>query len=262
VARELERRWDEAIRADEQLHADYVLFQRNCPTRLSPEERNQILALANDVPALWRAASTTAEDRQRIARLLLEQVAVTVEGNTDRIDVELRWIGGFISRHTLSRSVQTYRQLSNYKELVARIDGLRAAGKTLPEIAATLNSEGFHPPKRSPRFTSAILSGFLRNRGVRTGPLPRSVTSETHLAPDEWWLSDLAAELSMPIATLHRWQRVGWISSRKVTAAGGRWAVFADANELCRLRHLRNAPRGWPKPFPTELTTPKPKADK
>ena len=50
------------------------------------------------------------------------------------------------------RPVQTYEQLSNYDELVARIEALRAERKTLSEIAATLNAEGFHPPKRSPRI--------------------------------------------------------------------------------------------------------------
>jgi DNA invertase Pin-like site-specific DNA recombinase len=259
VARELERRWDEALRADEQLQADYARFQRDCPTQLSPHERAQILALSEDLPALWRAATTTPEERQTVARLLLEQVIVTVEGNTDRVDLELRWAGGFVSRHALSRPVQTYEQLSNYDELVARVDGLRTRRKTLSEIAASLNAEGFHPPKRSPRFTPGILSRFLRERGVRTGSLPRSVTDEQHLRANEWWLADLAAELSMPIATLHRWQRVGWVASRKVTEAGGRWAIYADADELLRLRRLRHAPRGWPQPYPTDLITPKPK---
>ena len=111
------------------------------------------------------------------------------------------------------------------------------------------------------RFTKEILSRFLRERGVRTGPLPRSVTDEQHLRANEWWLADLAAELSMPIATLHRWQRVGWVTSRKVTAAGGRWAIYADADELLRLCCLRDSPRGWPQPYPTELITPKPKTE-
>jgi hypothetical protein len=186
---------------------------------------------------------------------------VTVEGNTDRVDVELRWAGGFVSRHTLSRPVQTYEQLSNYDELVARVDALRAERKTLPEITATLNAEGFHPPKRSLRFTPAIWSRLLRERGVRTGSLPRSVTDEHHLRANEWWLADLAAELAMPIATLHRWQRVGWVSSRKITVAGGRWAIEADADELLRLRRLRDVPRGWPQPYPTELTTPQPNTE-
>lgn len=259
VARELERRWDAALRAEEELAAEYTRFQRDCPTQLSPEERQQVLALAHDLPALWHADSTTPQDRQTIARLLLEQVTVTVEGHSDRVEVELRWAGGFLSRHTLSRPVQTYEQLSRYDELVARIETLRTERQTLTQIAATLNAEGFQPPKRAHSFTAAILSRFLRERRIRTGPLPRSVTDGQHLQPNEWWLADLAAALSMPIATLHRWQRVGWVASRKVAAAGGRWAIYADADELLRLRQLRRAPRSWPLPYPTELTTPKPK---
>ena len=83
------------------------------------------------------------------------------------------------------------------------------------------------------------------------------MTDEQHLESDEWWLADLAAQLKMPIATMHRWQRVGWVRSRKVTAAGGRWGIYADTAELVRLRRLRDSPRGWPQPYPDELITPK-----
>lgn len=257
VARELERRWDAALRANEQLQGEYDRFTRDCPTRLSLQDREQILALAKDLPVLWHAESTTPQDRQMIARLLLEQVTVSIEGNTDRVDLELRWAGGFASRHTLSRPVQTYQQMSNYDEFIARVDALRAEHKTLSEIATTLNSEGFAPPKRAPHFTAGILSRFLRERSARTGALPRSATDEQHLKANEWWLSELAARLAMPIATLHRWQRVGWVSSRKVPTARGRWAIYADDDELLRLRRLRDSPRGWPEAYPIELITPK-----
>jgi DNA invertase Pin-like site-specific DNA recombinase len=257
VARELERRWEQALRADEQLQPEYARFQRDCPRPLAAQEREQILALSQDLPALWHAATTTPEDRQTVARLLLERVTVAVEGNTDRVEVELCWAGGFISRHTLYRPVQTYEQLSAHKELVARIDALRTERKTLSEIAETLNREGFHPPKRSLIFTKGILSVFLRERGIHTGSRPKSMMDERHLEADEWWLADLAAKLSMPIATLHRWQRVGWVTSHKVPAAGGRWAIYANADELLRLRRLRDTPRGWPEAYPTELITPK-----
>jgi DNA invertase Pin-like site-specific DNA recombinase len=256
VARELERRWDEVLRTDEQLQAEYARFVHDSPTQLSIHEREQIRALAADVPRLWHAPSTTPQDRQAIARLLLEQVTVTVEGTTDQVDVALRWAGGFVSQHTMCRPVQTYKQLSNYEALVARIDALRSERKTLSEIATILNTEGFHPPKRARHFTEAMVSRFLRDRGIRSGALPRCVTAYKHLKRDEWWLTDLAAELAMPIATLHRWQRVGWVASRKVIAAGGRWAIYADPDELARLRRLRDSPRGWPRPYPTELTVP------
>jgi DNA-binding transcriptional MerR regulator len=194
--------------------------------------------------------------------LLLEQVTVTVEGNTDRVEIELRWAGGFTSRHTLTRPVQTYQQLSNYDELVARIESLQAERKTLAQIAAALNAEGFHPPKRVPRFNQGILSRFLREQSVRTGTRLREERDEQHLKKDEWWLADLAAKLAMPIATLHRWQRVGWVRSRKVIAMRGRWAIYADADEMHRLQRLRDSPRGWPQPYPTELITPKQEDDK
>ena len=44
--------------------------------------------------------------------VLLEQVQVNVEGNSERVEVELRWAGGFVSRHALRRPVTTYEQLS------------------------------------------------------------------------------------------------------------------------------------------------------
>jgi len=66
--------------------------------------------------------------------------------------------------------------------------------------------------------------------------------------------------LGIPIATLHKWQRLGWIHSRKVDVAGGRWAVWADAEEIARFRRIRRYQHTWPEPrYPAELTTPKPR---
>jgi hypothetical protein len=260
VARELEHRWEETLRAQEQLQADDTRFQHHCPVRLSDVEREQIRALAEDLPTLWRAASTTPEDRQAIARLLLDRVVVSIEGDTNRVDVELYWAGGFTSRHVLKRPVSTYRQLANYSQFVERLEALRGEGRTLREIADTLNSEGFLPPKRAPQFTSSILSRFLREQGQARSPRPRTSPEPAVLQTDEWWLADLARELQMPTATLHRWQRVGWVTAHKVPQAGGRWVIYADDAELSRLRQLRIQPRGWPdEPIPKRLTTPKPR---
>ena len=65
----------------------------------------------------------------------------------------------------------------------------------------------------------------------------------------------------MPLATLHTWQRLGWVHSRKVTVASGRWALWADADALARLRQLRASQRTWPEPrSPQALTTPQRRA--
>jgi DNA invertase Pin-like site-specific DNA recombinase len=262
VARELERRWEEALKERRRLEEEYARFDREQPRGLSAGERERIRALARDLPALWRAATTTAADRQRIIRLVVEEVVVTVRGESEWVDVTIHWAGGFRSGHELVRPVQRYRQMADFEGLLNRIDELRAAGRTLAEVAEQLNRQGFHPPKRSASFTSGILAGLLARRG-RTGPRPRSVGEPGILGEHEWLLTDLARELAMPQATLHRWVRVGWVHARKLPTPGGHWVIWADADELDRMGRIRTCPRGWSdEDVFSQLTKPKARNDR
>jgi DNA invertase Pin-like site-specific DNA recombinase len=257
VARELERRWEEALKEQRRLEEESARFGRDQPRGLSPTERAQIRALAHDLPALWQAATTTAADRQRIVRLLVQEVVVTVRGESEWVDVTISWAGGFRSDHQLVRPVQRYRQMVSFAGLLDRIDELRAAGRSLTAVAEQLNREGFHPPKRSARFTGGIVGRLLAHRG-RTGPRPRVVEQPGVLGGHEWLLADLARELAMPQATLHRWIGVGWVQARKLSTPGGHWVIWADADELDRMRRIRTCPRGWSdEPMLAQLTKPK-----
>ena len=260
VGRELERRWEGALKEQRRLEEEYVRFSSNQPQGLSAGEREQIRALARDLPALWHAPATTAADRQRIVRLLVEEVVVTVRGDSERVDVTIRWAGGFSSGHELVRPVQRYQQMADYEKIMHRIDELRKAGRTLAEVAEQLNREGFHPPKRSATFKGGILAGLLAKRG-RSGPRPRVVAQRGLLGEHEWLLTDLARKLAMPPATLHRWIRVGWVDARKLPCPGGPWAIWADADEIDRMTRLRMCPRGWSdEPVLAQLIKPKARA--
>src|SRR5215470_4511429 len=152
VGRELERRWEEALKDQRRLEEEYARFARDQPRGLSDFEREQIRALARDLPALWQTPATTSADRQRIVRLLVEEVMVTVRGESEWAAVTIRWAGGFTSQHEVERPVQRYQQMAGYGKLLGRIDELRQAGRTLAEVAEQLNREGFHPPKRTATF--------------------------------------------------------------------------------------------------------------
>jgi hypothetical protein len=257
VARELERRWEAALKERRHLEEEYARFSRSQPEGLSASEREQIRAWAQALPTLWQAPTTTPADRQRVVRLLIDEVVVTVRGESEWVDVTICWGGGLESRHALVRPVQRYRQMADYGSLVDRIDELRRAGRTLAGVAEQLNREGFHPPKRSARFTSAILAGLLVKRG-RSGPRPRVVAEPGVLGEHEWLLTDLAQELEMPLATLHRWIRVGWVRARKLPTPGGHWVIWGDADELDRMSRLRSCPRGWAyKDMLSQLTKPR-----
>jgi hypothetical protein len=257
VARELERRWEEALQEQRRLEEEHARFCRSQPQGISAAEREQIHSLAQDLPGLWQAAATSAADRQRIVRLLVEEVAVTVRGESEYVDAMIRWAGGCTTRHEVVRPVQRYEQLAGYAQILKRIDELRQEGGTLAEVAARLNAEGFRPPKRSPIFTAAILQQLLWGRG-RPGPHRQAPADHNLLDKNEWLLSALAQKLGMSPITLHRWVRVGWVHARKLATSRGHWAIWADADELERLAQLRTCPRGWSdEPIYTKLTQPK-----
>jgi hypothetical protein len=262
VARELERRWEEALKEQRRLEEEYDKYCRSQPVALTLAEQEQIRALARDIPELWHADTTTPADRQRLVRLLIEQIQVTVQGATDQVEVAIRWAGGFASQHRLVRSVQSYEQLADYARLRARIDELRAQGHSMEAVAQSLNEEGFHPPKRAKQFTKGMLAIFLAKEG-RSGPLPRALSATGMLQQGEWLLADLARELSMPSATLHSWRKLAWVHARKLPVPGGHWALWADRQELKRLTRLRQYQRRRrDQPIPAELTTPKARKQK
>jgi hypothetical protein len=224
---------------------------------LSAAEREQIRSLAQAIPALWQAMTTTPADRQRLVRFLIVRIELLVHGATDQVEVTIHWAGGFVSQHSLVRAVQRYDQLADYARLRARIEELRAQGQTMAHVAQCLNQEGFHPPKRARRFTMNMVAGFLAKAG-RSGPRPQALSAKGMLHRGEWLLTDLARALHMPSATLHRWRKVGWVQARKLAVPGGHWAIRAAGSELKRLARLRRYQRTRRDlPIPVDLTTPK-----
>jgi DNA invertase Pin-like site-specific DNA recombinase len=238
VARELERRWDEALQEHRRLQQEYEQFCVERPAQLSAAQREQIRRLAQDIPQLWSAASTTAADRQRVVRLLIEQIVVEVQGQSEQVQVAITWSGGVVSEHALVRTVRRYEQLTAYPRLCARIEQLRAEGQSMEAVAAALNAEGFRPPKCVERFTGGMVAGFLARKYAQAGE-GRGRRVAKALKPGEWLLGDLARHLGMPQATLHHWRKAGWVRARKLPVAGGLWAVAATGAERRRLSRLR-----------------------
>ena len=244
VARTLERQWEEALASEEQLKADHRRFLASQPVTLSASEREAIRRLASDLPALWHAETTTAADRQAIIRQLVERVVVTVQGESEHVDLEVHWIGGHRTQTRRRRPVARLDQLSYYPALLARAAALHQQGLSRGAIAEGLNAEGWRPAKRRQTFTADMVRSLLVRQGLSSSKArPRSVTREA----DEWTLPELAYTLKMPHPTLYAWLRKGHLQARH-DQCSGQWVIRADASELQRLRALRQAPRIWKRP--------------
>ena len=242
VVRQLEKDWEAALAERQRLGEEYDRFAAARPRTLTAAEREQIRALAADLPAVWDAPTTTDADRKQLIRHLVEQVRVTVAGTSEKVDVEIVWAGGHRTRAQITRPVACLTQLSYYPQLAARARELAGSGCTIAQIAERLNAEGFRPPKRSPAFTPNAVSDLLRALGIQRSRIPAR-RNRPALARHEWWLRDLAADLGMPEVTLDHWVRRGWATGYLHPQARLR-VIRADPAEAERLRALHHVPRG------------------
>jgi hypothetical protein len=245
VARTLEQDWETALAEQTRLEVEYERFRGAPAAAPSAAELAAIQALAQDVPVLGQAETTTREERQTIVRLLLERVLVTVIDGSKQVHVECHWQGGQRTVHTLTRPVARRKALSTYADLVARASALHRDGQDCVAIAATLNQEGWRPAKRCTTFNAAMVRHRLLDAGViRPRYHRRKPQIDRH--PDEWTIRELAAGIGMPEPTLYTWVQRGRLRSRLVrTGPGMTKLVYADSKTIAALRAARAIPAPW-----------------
>lgn len=261
VARTLEQNWEAALREQQQLTREYEDFRRTQPLTLTEAQREWIRHLAQDIPALWAAPTTTPQDRQQIVRMLIERIELNIEGDSERTEVTITWAGGFTSQDRLRRVVCSYSQRYDLEPLITRVVQLRQSGLSLKQVAAQFNEQGIVSLRGSP-FTTTILSRLLVRRGLYL-PYGRKRPDSVALAEHEWWLPDMADELHMPRTSLTHWYNRGWVRGRKLPGLRGRLIIWANEAEVNRLKQLRDTRRRWSdSPYPQDLTTPQSPSDR
>jgi DNA invertase Pin-like site-specific DNA recombinase len=233
VARTLESGWEKALTSEREVQEEYDRFLQQTPRSLSDTDRAKIGALTKDITALWHAPRTTFADRKEIVRCLVDGVIVHVHPNSERVDVTIRWHGGFTSQHEITRAVRTYQQLRDYDRLMDRMVQLYREGHNCSKIAAVLRQEGFKPLRKDSLFPD-VIKKLLVDRGVWVKPDHTEASKD-----DEWLVSALARRLQIAPYRVHNWIRRGWVHSRP--APGGCCLlVWADLRELKRLEKLKN----------------------
>jgi DNA invertase Pin-like site-specific DNA recombinase len=161
-ARELERRWNDALATVRALEEELETLLRQRPAALSVEERQRLLQMGADLEAAWRHPAATAVTRKRIARVVLREVIASVEG--DQIHLLLHWQGGDHTRLTVRKNRRGQTRWSCEPETVELI---RVCARLMPDkaIAGMLNRVG----KRTGRlngWTQSRVRGFRNEHGI------------------------------------------------------------------------------------------------
>jgi len=235
VARGLEAEWESSLRELKAAEAELARREHTRPLVLTREQRDSLLALGNDINAVWSAPTTTDRDRKELLRTLLEEVVMTVEREKSNAHLTLRWRGGLLSDLDvpLPRShPATIRTAEDTVELLRRL----AAHYPDTVIAGILNRQG--------RTTVTGLS-FTANRvgSLRTSwKIPCFEPAEHTPDGDCMTIERTAHALGVAPSTLHRWLNDGFIAGEQVTP-GAPWRIRLT-DEL-RSRFVENVPDGY-----------------
>ena len=202
VARSLETRWEHKLR--ELADAETELAEQTKP---APEpSREQLEALARDVPALWAADSTSEKDRKRLLRALVADVTITSQPEGRDVSVGIRWRTGAAEQHTIKRPPSVNDTTRTPPATIVLITRL-APQHTNTEIAAELNATGIQTGKGLP-FTDHAVRHIRRAHNIPTTPPPHD---------DRLTVNEIAERLGVSPGVIY-----DWISHNKLEASRDR----------------------------------------
>ncbi len=142
VADTLESDWNLKLRALAAAQEDYQRQRAADRLTIDEQERERILALATDFPAVWRDPKTPQRERKRMLALLIEDVTLIKQRE---ITAAVRFRGGATTTLTLPRPLTAQQ--------------LRATHENVRQHLDLLMNE----------YTDAQVARILNERGMRTG---------------------------------------------------------------------------------------------
>lgn len=127
VVDELERRWNAGLKHVHELEQKLEQhLQRN--RQIAPASRENFVALAEDLEALWSRSDTDAQLKKRIVRTLLREVVVDVDAAASEVILLIHWKGGV---HTELRLPRRRRGQHSYQSPPELIEAGARAGQDL-----------------------------------------------------------------------------------------------------------------------------------
>jgi len=201
VARTLETRWEQKLKDLAEAEAELAEH-----TKPAPEpSREQIEALARDVPKLWTADSTTDRDRKRLVRALIADVTLASQADSRELRVGIRWRSGASEEHTLQRPLKpadARRTPSRALELTKQL----AADHTNAQIAEQLNNAGIRTGTGG-QFTHKTVQ-WLRWRH-------KIPYRQTWAHDGELTVNQLAEQLGVSAGTVYDWIKTGKLTAHR-----------------------------------------------
>jgi DNA invertase Pin-like site-specific DNA recombinase len=238
VARTLEHEWNEKLREVDELERSHQEARQHAKLEISASDHARILALAKDLPRVWRAETTTHLERKNLLRMLVQQVTlspVDVPQRTTRIQV--LWRTGAVTDFTIPRPAHT-KTCTTTEDALVLIRALDDEHRTNAAIAAELNARGFHNVRNGPWNAGAVQAA----RKIH-GPPSRARSLQLR-RPDQrrdglYSIHGVAAHLAVTETTVRHWIKQGWLRPTVGYRRGVASWFKLDAATVRRLRTIK-----------------------
>jgi transposase-like protein len=222
VARTLENRWEQKLR--ELKDAEAELAEHVVPS--SEPSREQLEALARDLPALWAAHSTAHRDRKRLLRALIADVTLTSTPQGRELSVGIRWRSGASEQHTIERPNTRQEVIRTPSEAIELTRQL-AADHTNAQIAEQLNAAGLRAGTGGP-FAAKHVQWIRWRHKI---PYPASYAADGELT-----VSQIAERLGISDGTIYAWISTGKLATHRGPANRLHIPFPPEVEQQCRQR--------------------------
>jgi len=234
VARTLEHLWEQKLREREKIEQEYQAWLHQNRLSLTSSDRQEILALGEDLPKLWHAPTTTSADRKQFLRLVVTSVILDQSRAPGRVWFQINWQTGAVSEHWLTRRVESYDEHADLAVLGERLRELSAAQKTDDEIAAALNAEGLRTAHRG-AFTSETIWLLRKKWGIPTLHLKVAKPNPARWADGSYSVDGAAEVLGVYMGTVYHWLKMGRLQGEQL-AKGMPWQIPLTDDQIASLR--------------------------
>ena len=121
MARSLEKQWEEQLRAVETVEKEYQAWKSSRFVTFTQEDREAIVALGSDLPALWHAPTTTSAERKQMLRLVIREVIVVSSRIGGQVWVQINWHTGANEQFWYQCRVSSYAIFAGTQGLEQRV---------------------------------------------------------------------------------------------------------------------------------------------
>lgn len=205
VAMNLEKKWEEALVSLATVREQYEKYKQKMACTLSKERKNELLALAGDIPHLWHSTKNI-QDKKRIIRLLIKDITVSKDHLTNDWLLQLRWQGGAHETLKVRPLPKIYDRQRYGPEIIEKVKALARQMDQDGEIVQALNEQNYLSATHK-TFTKAMVKWIRYKHRIPLQPSKQK---------DELTATEIMHKFGISRHMVYYWIERGYVKYRKL----------------------------------------------